>query len=814
MLTMIFADPVRVAVRTLRKQPVFSAVVILSLGMAIALNTTMYAVLDALIHPRVDIRDPDAVYRIKFFGDYKGHVPQSTRDSLLALAPSIESVAWYNAPTFMSSRLLRAGDQFAEAPIAQIGREYFDLMGPRVIEGRPFARGDEEASTPPMVLGEALASRLFTPGTDPLGKRVVVDSTPYIVIGVISRYADFPQQRGGLITFASNLSGGWVLGKPPARGMYLRAVRVRPGVTRQMLEKDLEFVANRISIAAGDNPLQAAFRVGGATQDQLQIQGVHIALIMAVVAVLLVACANVANMQLARGIGRGRELALRAALGANRRNLVSYLLVESVVLAAIGLLLGLILTFWFGVALRASIPPAVGRYIVEPTYSWRVFVFAMVATVACIVLVGLAPAIRVSSVDPNAMLKSGAGTGATRRNRRQYAYLVVVEVGLALALLCACGVSIKAALVTSARSNRQGYDPTPLTAGSIWSGLRQGDSAPLPQVFARMLDRVRAVDGVTNAAVSMMGSFANDSLVFADSNGMRALAVPGSGYRKVSPTYFRTMGLPIIMGRDFRDGERDVPSVIIDEYTAKKYWPNANPVGALIKFGAPSSNVPYVRIIGVVGRYDEHGEIKPINMADQSGATFGAIYSLATDHDTVDWRAMSFPTSVIARTNGDATQVATAMRRAGVLHAQAMVDLLGLTSARATTEFMATLFTLFAGLALGLGTFGVYGVVAHSVAERRRELGVRIALGATSRDILHAVLRETVVIGLSGIAFGLLLVMRFMSPLQSFAYAGDTHDSVLFAEIALVMFGVAGLSAFIPARRATLVDPTESLRSE
>jgi putative ABC transport system permease protein len=806
-------DAIRVAVRTLRKQPVFTAVVVLSLGLAIALNTTMYAVLDALIHPRVDIRDPASLYRIQFFGDYHGHVSNAQRDSLLSLTPSIEAVAWYNGGTFISPRPLRAYDQFAEAPVAIISRQYFELMAPKLVAGRIFARGDEEAETPPMVLGEALASRLFAPGINPLGGRVFVDSTPYIVVGVLSRYADFPQQHSGFVSFASNPSGGWILGKPAARGMFTRVVRVRPGVTRAILERDLANVADRISVLAGE-PNSSAFRVGGTTGEQVQVQGVHLALIMAVVAVLLVACANVANMQLARGIGRSRELALRAALGADRKRLISHLLRESVVLTGAGLMLGLILTYWFGVALRASIPPAVGRYIVEPVYSWRVFAFALLATIVCIVLIGLAPAIRVSAVDPNSMLKSGAGTGATRRNRRQYALLIVVEMGIALALVCACGVSIQAALRTNAATYRQGYDPTPLAVGYLSADVRRGDRTPLPHAFARMLDRIRAINGVTSAAVSMSAGFVNDSLVFADSNGLRALAVPGANYRKVSPTYFRTMGLPIIMGRDFRDGERDVAAVIIDEYTAKKYWPNASPVGALIKFGAPASDAPYVRIVGVAGRYDDHGEIKPINMADQSGATFGAIYYLPSDRDTSDWRALMFPSSVVARTRGDATTLATAMRRAGVVHAQSMVDMLGLTAQRATIGFMATLFTLFAGLALALGAFGVYGVVAHSVAERRRELGVRIALGATSRDILRAVLRETVVIGLSGVAFGLLLVMRFLYPLQYFAYEGDIHDSVLFAALALFMLAVAGVSALVPARRATRVDPTEALRSE
>jgi putative ABC transport system permease protein len=804
-------DAVLVAIRTLRTQKVFSGVVIVSLGLAIALNTTMYAVLDALIHPRVDIRDPSSLYRIQFFGDYHGRVPGARRDSLLSLVPSIESVAWYDGATFFTPRVIRADDQFAEAPVASVGREYFELMGPKLIAGRIFVRGDENAATQPMVVGEALASRLFGPGINPLGGRVVVDSSPYVIIGVISRYADFPQQHGGFASFASNPSGGWILGKPTARGMFTRVIRVKPGVTRAMLERDLATVADRISILA-DEPSSSAFRVGGTTAEQVQIQGLHLALIGAVLAVLLIACANVANMQLARGIGRSRELALRAALGANRNKLIAHLMLESVVLAAGGLLLGLVLTYWCGVALRASIPPAVAGFIVEPKFSWRVLVFAMLATITCILLVGLLPAVRVSSVDPNSMLKSGAGTGATRKNRRQYAYLVVVEIGIALALLCACGVAIQSALRTA--SSRQGFDPTPLAVGYQSSDIRRGERVPVPQLFASIVDRLRAVKGVADAAVSTVSSFDNGAVVLADSSGMRTLAVLGYSYRLVSPNYLRVMGLPIVMGRDFLNGERDVPAVIIDEYTAKKYWPNANPVGALMKLGDQRSNIPFVRIVGVFGQYDAHGEIKPINMADQDGRTLGTVLYLPSNRDTADWRPYQFPTSIVARTNGDASELTTALRRAGVFRAQTMMDYLGFTVARAATGFMAKLFTLFAALALALGAFGVYGVVAHSVAERRREIGVRIALGATSRDILHVVLRETVVIGLCGIALGLLLVKEFLAPLQNFAYDGDIHDALLFAEISLFMFAVAGLSAFLPARRATRVDPTEALRSE
>jgi putative ABC transport system permease protein len=806
-------DSVRVAMRTLRKQPGFSLVVILSLALAISLNTTMYAMLDALIHPRVDIRDPGNLYRATFYGDYEHHVGDAQRDSLLlAGAPSIESVGWFDTPSFRLAKMIRSDDEhLAEAPVGVISREYFEVMDPRVIAGRVFVAGDENAETKPIVLGEELASRMFAPGTNPLGRRIYVKDEPYVVIGVLSRYADFPQQHTGFVEYNRVPSSGWVLGEPRTGGMFTRVLRVRPGVDRRQLERELDVVAARIATAAGENPRDDAFRLGGTTQEQVHVAGLQLALVTAVLGVLLVACANVANMQLARGIGRGRELALRSALGANRRQIVVHLLMESVVLASGGLALGLVLTYWFGLALHASIPPAIGNFIVEPKFSWRVLAFALAATVACIVIVGLAPAIRVSRVDPNEMLKGGAGTGASRKNRRQYAYLVVVEIGLALSLLCASAVTIQSAL----RMNDPtigGYDPKPLASGIVRLPVKPGEQMSRPQMFDRVLNVVEGLPGVVSAAVKTGAGFANQGIMLADSSGARELPVPGYGYSIVSPAFFRTMGLPIIAGRDFRTGDDGL--VVIDEYTAKKLWPNANPIGALIKLGDARSTLPFVRVIGAVGSYDSDGKVRELNMADASGATIGNVYYLPSERDRVEGARLNLAVTVTVRTNGDAVQAATAMRRAGVVRAAPMIESLGLGAIRATTSFMSTLFTLFAALALGLAAFGVYGVVAHSVAERRRELGVRIALGATSRDILHAVLRETVVVGLSGIALGLYVTASRLRLVASFAVGGDVYNSPLFAVISLLMFGIAALAAFIPARRATRVDPTESLRSE
>ncbi len=794
-------DGVRVAARTLRKQPGFAIVVILSLALAISLNTTMYSVLDAMIHPRVDIRDPAGVFSVRFFGDYRSKVTNPQRDSLLVSSTHvIVGTAWYDAVSAFRPVPVAIGDRLIEASVGAVSPEFFDMMGPRMIRGRAFVSGDRDAVPQPILLNESVLQKLFPVGADPLGATITVHDSSYRVIGVLSRYSEYHDVH----------ADGWILGNPSLTGGYSRIIRVKPGTTRRVLEQDLDMIARRIAAAANEDPASVAFRVAGATRDEVRINSLHRGLIFAVIALLLVACANVANMQLARGIGRRRELALRTALGATRRRIIAHLLIESALLGIAGLVLGLVLTYWGMAALKGSIPPAIGEFVVEATLSWRVLVFALLAMLVCITLVGLAPAIRISAVDPNEMLKSAAGTGATRRNRRQYGYLVVVEIALALALLSGSAAMIVSAIGES--TAWYGYDPARLARGYTVARTPIGQRRATSDVLAELTQQVHGGGAINVAADMSGGGYEKDALMLADSNTVHEYPVPGYGFRIVTPNYFRTMGLPIIDGRDFVDGERDVPAVIVDEFTKRKLWPNASPVGALMKFGGARSTRPFVRIVGVVGQRDRDGSIKPLDMAVASG-TIGMVYYLPGAGDSlVGQPKRLLPVTITGRTNGDASLLALAMRRGGMKRAKTMDELMDISRRKASIEFVAKLFTLFGALGLGLAAFGVYGVVAHSVAERRRELGVRIALGATSRNILHAVLRESVIIALSGMAAGLFVTKYGVRPLQTFG--ADIYDAPLFAAVAIFMTGVAATSAFIPALRATRVDPTESLRSE
>lgn len=795
-------DGARVAIRTLRKQPGFSTVVILSLALAIALNTTMYSVLDAMIHPRIDVRRPQDIHIIQMYGDVKHQalITNAQRDSMLASGlQNVESYTWFDQLGSFLSRgmVFEAGANVAEGNIRPVSANYFELITPKVIAGRTFVASDSLATPRPIVLSEGLANTLFPNGANPIGSTIKFADSTYAVIGVLSHYSDFPDWR----------SSAWTLGRAERYG-YVRIIRLRPGASVENAAKELKFITNRVAQMTGEDPKYVEFRFFHVARPQFQARGFHYAIVLAVVAVLLVACANLANMQLARGIGRQRELALRAALGASRRRIVQHLLTESVLLSVAGLVLGLVLTFWGGVLVKATVPPAIGDYVIEPQMSWRVLLFALTATVACIFLVGVAPAVRVSRVDPNEMLKAGAGTGATRRHRRQYGYLVAAEIALALGLLSGAALLVRSALRAS--ENVYAYDPMQLV--NAYAGQKTATSVTRPEaeVFADAVARAEALPEVARASASANQLVINGALTVSDSaRGLREIPAPRFSYRAVSPSYLRTMGLPVVKGRDFLDGERDEAAVIIDEFTASALWPAGNPIGALIKFGDAKSTAPFARIVGVTKTMVKRipGSYRTNEMR------LGSVYYLPGPHDSVTYGGQKgIFTALTMRASGDPAKLPIALRRAGFRNSEWLGS--AIVRQRANITFIARMFTLFAVLGLGLAAFGVYGVVAHSVAERRRELGVRIALGASGRDILHAVLRESVVIGLAGVALGLLGTKYGVPLLSQFAFEDDLFNAPLFAAAAVFLFAIAAAAAYLPALRATRIDPTQSLRCE
>ena len=799
----------RLAVRSFARHRGFTAVAILSLALAIALNTTMYSVLDAMIRPKFDARDPEQIYQIITWGDPKHHVDGATLRSLVLSSPVIDGVSWEGSGWGGAS--IEYGARYAQVADGLVEPNLFQMLGVRPLRGRSFMEDDSRADMRPVMISDRLAATLSPDGDFPLGAMILVNGVRAPVIGVFG--------RGFLIPTSGHAD--IVMPLPAESPPRMNLVRVRHGVTQVAAEEALKVQAQRLAVLARVGLGDTRFQLKPVAVSQFSPQRFHYALAAAVFAVLLVACANLANLQLARGIGRTRELALRTALGASRADIITQLLLESALLALAGLAAGIVLTFWGVHLLQSRIPPSVARYVIEPQISWRVFAFAVVAAVVCVMLVGLFPAIRVSRVDPNSLLKSGAGTGALRRNRRQYGIMVAAQIGLSLALLS--GATLVARTAIEVRALDVGFDTRPLVKAFVYLRPQRDTTMSRVAYGNELLARIRNIPDVDDAAIVGNAAPVHNTVTVDERGGTpHEVLSPMLGYSIVTPNYFRTMGIRVLRGRDFLDGAAPIPEVIIDEHTARGLFPGVDPIGQEIKLGEFKSDAPWLRIVGVVSEVSDYRQVL-MYRREVKPSRLGAIYRVVSDGDSVRFHAPNrfALIQVVARAKSDPDRLVVTLRRympaGGIVFGasvEAMEEAMGIRRERQSHDFVASVFLTFAALGVGLAALGIYGIVSHSVAERTRELGVRIALGASGRDILHAVLREGNVMALAGVAVGLYLTKNTAGWLHAFIFEDDEYNAPVFAAVALALFAVAFLSALWPALRATKIDPVESLRSE
>jgi putative ABC transport system permease protein len=803
----------RIAVRSFARHRGFSIVAVVSLGLAIALNTTMYSVLDAMINPRVDVAHPEELYSLSVWGDRFGKITLQQRADILASASSILTATTFQGIS-REPAMLEHGKRLRRGEVAQVSPNIFRFLGIHPAEGRAFTDADYTDSSLPVVISSAVAGGLF-PFESAVGSTISIDGVSHPIIGVIDRASQVPGAEASV----------WMLPPPtvPLSALPANIARLRPGITLKQAQPTIDELSRRFGLlaAAAGEPLKGAgFLLKPIEYQQFHFAGFHFALIGAVLAVLLIACANLANLQLARGLGRSRELALRTALGATRRDIIAQLLLESGLLAVAGLAFGLLATLWANKLLEARIPPSVDEWVIAPQTSWRMFVFGIVACVVCVVIIGLVPALHVSRADPNELLKSGAGTGANTRNRRKYSLMIMVEMGLSLAVLSGTAIVVRSALVFN--SYDTGFDLKPLS--QAWFFIRT------PHVGLRYVDaqneilsRLANVPDVAGTAVSTGGYLEDNGIAAVDAHGdKRAYLALRQGYSVVSPGYLRAMQIPIVQGHDFTDGIAAEGELIIDEQTALYLWPDGRWVGNQIKLGSDSSHAPWIRVVGVARRTRNY-----VNQHDVDNPhappphALGRMYYRPAATDSFVANKYGYGMNAVIRARRDPQHMPLNVRRAfaklpasWMASVGTMEEAMGLSRLRESHTFVADIFQLFTLLALGLAALGIYGVVAHSVAERRREFGVRIALGADTRQILRAVLREGNAVALGGVAVGLLCTKYTVSWLYAFSFDGDQYDAPLFAAMAAVLFTVAIVAALGPALRATRIDPVEAMRSE
>jgi len=593
---------------------------------------------------------------------------------------------------------------------------------------------------------------------------------------------------------------------PVQRDNLSPVIRFRPGVTEEAAYAELKTVAARLAAAfpSGRQPFQ--FRLYPMKPDPRDVSDFQIAMVGAAFAVLLIACANMANLMLARGLNRQKEMALRLALGARRSDLIRQFMTESSLVGVLGGGLGTLVAVW-GVGLVRFHLPASGRWIgfLAPRLDWRVFAFAIGVTALATLVFGLLPAITASDVKVSEPLKDATAT-STGRTKHRYSALVVAEVGICLVVLMAAGLML-----------RQLDQFKTYAFDEPGQGLLQGgvtlDAAVLPkgtsleQHFEIIETRFRRVPGVLDVTTWGSGRGAEHAIT-SDFEDSIPRFVIGGGYAIVTPDYLRVMGRRLIAGRDFEPGDRFVPVAIVDEHMANRMWPGISPVGRMIKLGGPQSRAPWVRVVGLIrsprGQASEYISVRTGELlVMQPGAPMGRRW-------------------VAVRTNANSAVVATALRRtlgdlfpAGAFDGGFFFDFDQMRrDANRPFAFITNLFSGLGGLSLLLAAVGMYGVLAYSVGQRMREFGIRIALGAETRSVFQIVFHDAAVMILAGTAIGAWFAMwagNLMITSDLSVIPPTDWIALVASEAALLLvcFG----ACFTPALRASRANPLDIIRA-
>ena len=806
--------------RALRAQPGFTLAAVVALALGIGATTAIFSVVNSVLwrslpYPEagrlVMVWDRNPKIQVGFddlpvTGGWFARFSQEAR--------SFEAVAAMTGASYNLSG--------AETPDrlsgARVSADFFRVMGVGPVIGRAFtAEEDEPGREHVAVISHALWQSRF--GGDPgiIGKTLLLDGRGYTVIGVMPAGFEFP--RAGELPSFFELAPRAQLWTPIALtrdqrhnfgSHYFAALgRLGADVGVAQAQAEVDAVNRRL---AEENPDREGW--GGAVLPlQEQIVGAARAALMVMVGavglVLLISCANVANLLLARALGREREIAIRAALGAGRGRLVRQLLTESLLLALAGGAAGVLLALW-GVDLLPSLGPGDLPRLEEIRVDGRVLGFTLAVSLLTGALFGLAPALQLSRPDLGEVLKEGGrGAGDGPRRRRLRGLLVVTEIAVSLVLLVGAGLLVR----SFARLTRvsPGFDPEQVVTMKLTRpGPRFGGARPDAEFFRQAVERVAALPGVESAAVAshlpLAGSEEIDDFTVEGMPPARPSDRPKADVRVISPDYFRAMGMALRAGRAFdeRDDEQARGVTIVSEGLARRFFPGQEPLGKRLNRGDVSREADWLTIVGVVAevRHSALGaEPRP---------------QLYVPNRQLPWASMS----LVVRAAGDPLSAVPAIRRAvwevnpnqPVTEVKLMRDYL--TASVAPRRFQMLLLSVFAGVALALAAVGIYGVISYSVSRRTREIGVRLALGATPVDIVRLVLRQGAVLMLAGLALGMAAGAAATRLLSSLLYGVSATDPLTFAGVTLLLAVVALAACYLPARRATKIDPLAALRQE
>ena len=804
---------IRYAARGLLKQPVFAAIVLLTLGLGIGASTAIFSVVNSVLLRKLPYRQPDRIVAIQELSE-KGTRVQVTSANFLDWRAQ-NTVFEHLAAIRVTTSNLALADYAERIDIAQTSANFFEVFGVTPTYGRFFIPTDEQAGHEPVViLSDGLWRSRF--GSDPglVGKPIKLDGRNYTVIGIAPPRFQYPDK-----------TEAWL---PPlklvpelfpdqdvtqTRGMgYLAAVGLlKPGVSLPQAAAEMETITSRLRQQYPEsnnnrfNKVVSLHRhLVGDTDTMLWL------LLGAVTFVLLIACANVANLLLANAASRQKEIAIRTALGASRFRVVRQLFTESALLALAGGAVGLLLSVW-GVPLITKLLPREFPRLDEIQIDWRVLGFTLAASVLTGLLFGLAPVFHLTRFGVHDAMKEsshGAG-GSVHRSRLRHA-LIVAEVALSVVLLAGAGLLFRSFL--QLQSVNAGFTPEQvLTARLSPSGEKFKTDSDYIKYYENVLARIGALPGVREAGVINTLPLQKGPTFRFRVEGRAPLPIdkwPPANYRSVSPNYFHVLNIPVLQGRPFtdRDNEQAPTVLLVNQSIAEKYFPGENVVGKRINFGRTDSNQQPIwrEIVGVVA------DVKNMELKEQPEPEiyFSSLQS--------PFEAMS----IVIRSSVEPGSLAGAVRGA-VAEVDKTVPVADIeTMDRIVTEsvmqprFNMVLLGLFSAIALVLSAAGIYGVTSYTVTQRTHELGIRLALGAQLGDVLRLILKQGLAVILIGVAIGLAAAFVLTRLLRTLVFGISTNDPLTFIGITLLLSVVALIACYMPARRATKVDPLVALRYE
>jgi putative ABC transport system permease protein len=806
----------RYALRMMRKKPGLTLIAILTLALGVGANTAIFSLVRGVLLRPLPFHEPERLIGIRESKVGEGHSNPLAWRSFFAIrdqARTLEAVAAY----FNWNPDLELDDGTVRVNGAQVTNAYFEVMKVRPLLGRDFTPDDTRYdASPTVILSHELWQQMYGGTSDILGQTLRIDGKSFAIVGVMPPVGSGSQGPGAQLGWRSiwtpfRVNEAAAQNNP---GRLLRVTaRMKTGVTLEQSRVELETLMAGLRQAYPDTHGSEIGIYATQLKDYVVDPNAQRALWVlfgAVVCVLLIGCANVANLLLADGATREKEIAVRTALGATRFSIVRQLLTESLLLAAGGAVLGWLLAYWLLAAVGKFLPD-VWQRMGEVRLDGGVFSFALLSGVVTGLLFGLAPTLGASRVNLNEALKSGArAVTAGRGRQRLRGALVVFEVALSLVLLVGSGLLLKS--FANLRRVELGFNPDRLLTMSLrLPNSRYREPAQRVNFFRETLTNLKQLPGVQSAAICfsllMTGDGATDPVVFEGREPLPKGEEPVLRGGSVSADYFQTMGIGFRKGRAFTEQEvwQGSPVIIVNEAFVQRFFAHEDPVGKRIKVGY--GDPPWSTIVGVVANHIQPGV------------------------DNRVWEEMFYPyvntadpplggMNLVVKATGDPA----ALTEEVVTEARKLDRLLPITRIRTMREltegalradrFNVWLLGSFALLALLLAALGIWGVISYSVTQRTHEIGIRLALGATKGRVLKLIVGHGMKLALTGVGVGLLASSVLTRLMKSLLYEVGTIDPPIFAGIALLLATVALLACYIPARRATKVDPMVALRYE